>query len=278
VAREFIIYADESESRGRYYSNFYGGALVRSPDLAAVEARLERAKRKQGFAGEVKWDKVTSQYLDRYVRLMDVFFDLVAADRVKVRIMFTHNIHEPRGLTDAQQEDAYFILYYQFIKHAFGLAYSNPSAEPLTVRLYFDRLPDTRERVAAFKGYLRALSNSPQFRRAKIRITSDRIAEVDSHQHVILQCLDVVLGSMQFRLNDKHKAKPLGSRRRGKRTIAKEKLYRHISRRIRRIYPRFNIGISTGLAGERQNRWRHPYRHWVFVPKDHRKDFSRSKP
>ena len=38
---------------------------------------------------------------------------------------------------------------------------------------------------------------------------------------------------MAFRLNDKHKIKPPGQRTRGKRTIAKERLYKHISQRIR---------------------------------------------
>ena len=74
----------------------------------------------------------------------------------------------------------------------------------------------------------------------------DQIAEVDSHEHSILQAVDVVLGSMQFRLNDFHRAKPPGQARRGKKTIAKEKLYKRISQRIRSIYPNFNIGISTG--------------------------------
>lgn len=73
---------------------------------------------------------------------------------------------------------------------------------------------------------------------------------------------------MQFRLNDKHLEKPAGKHRRGKRTVAKEAVYKHISARIRRIYPGFNIGISTGTGGELANRWNHPYRHWLFTPAD----------
>jgi hypothetical protein len=90
--------------------------------------------------------------------------------------------------------------------------------------------------------------------------------------------MDIVLGSMAFRLNNKHKAKPVGQHRRGKRTVAKESLYRHISDRIRRIYPNFNIGESTGTQGDRANRWKHPYRHWKLIPKDHERDFSKAKP
>lgn len=88
-----------------------------------------------------------------------------------------------------------------------------------------------------------------------------------SEQHVILQCMDVILGAMYFRLNDLHKEKLPGTYRRGKRTIAKHTLYKHINTRIRRIYPGFNIGISTG--GTTADKWNHPYRHWLFTPKQY---------
>ncbi len=278
MAAEYIIYADESEKKGRYYSNFYGGALVRSTDLMSVESALEQQKESLGFHGEVKWQKVTANYLTRYQQLMDLFFDFVAAGQIKVRIMFTKNIHVPQNLTREQTENQYFLLYYQFIKHAFGLAHSNPTKTPVNCRLYFDQFPDTREKAEVFKGYLRGLSSSAEFRRARIRIGEQSIAEVTSHDHVILQCLDIVLGSMQFRLNDKHKTKPPGSHWRGKKTRAKEHLYRHMNRRVRSIYPNFNIGISTGVQGEEANRWHHEYRHWLFVPADHVRDRSRAKP
>jgi hypothetical protein len=80
--------------------------------------------------------------------------------------------------------------------------------------------------------------------------------------------LDVVLGAMAFRLNDMHLKKEPGQRTRGKRTIAKEKLYKHINTLIRQLYPNFNIGDSTGLGDEKENKWKQPYRHWRFIPKD----------
>jgi hypothetical protein len=83
---------------------------------------------------------------------------------------------------------------------------------------------------------------------------------------------------MQFRLNDWHLKKPPGQRRRAPRTVAKEKLYKMILGRIRRIYPGFNIGESTGIQGDIANRWRHPYRHWKFLPSDRRYDRTRVKP
>ncbi len=138
-------------------------------------------------------------------------------------------------------------------------------------------MPKDREDNAQFKAFLVGLNRNPQLRQAGIHFRADQIAEVDSHDHVLLQCLDVVLGAMAFRLNDKHKQKPSGERRPGKKTIAKQKLYELIRAQICRVYPRFNIGETTGKGGNWANLWRHPYRHWKFVPLDHEIDESKSK-
>ncbi|HTW94758.1 MAG TPA: DUF3800 domain-containing protein, partial [Tepidisphaeraceae bacterium] len=276
--RELVIYTDESDRDGRYFSNFYGGALVRSTDLALVIDQLERAKIKLHFHGEVKWQKVTENYLDKYKLLIDEFLDLVDADKVKIRVMFTQNRVVPKGLTHEQRQNEFHLLYYQFIKHAFGLQYANDGLQRLPIRLNLDQLPANREQIVAFKSFVLRLNQNPQFRAANVQFREDQIAEVASHDHVVMQCLDVVLGAMCFRLNNKHTEKPPGQRRRGKRTIAKEKLYKHVVGRIRKIHPNFNIGDSTGILGDVTNRWRQPYRHWKFTPTEHDLDDSKNKP
>lgn len=277
MPNEFIIYADESVVKGKYYSNFYGGLLVRSTHIEQVNESLESVKAAQNLNSEIKWQKVTANYLDKYKVMMDKFFDFVEEDLIKVRIMFTQNRYEAVALEDYHQENEYFLLYYQFIKHAFGLGYSNPDREPIKLRIYFDRLPDTKEKSALFKSYISSLEKSALFRRQRIKVPADQIAEVKSHNHTLLQCVDIVLGAIQFRLNDLHRVKPEGSRTRGKRTIAKEKLYKFINRRIRGIYPNFNIGITTGTKGTRKAYWNHSYRHWLFIPNQYQKDDSKTK-
>ncbi len=275
---EYIIYADESEERGTYFAHFYGGALVRSADLPAVLERLKAAKAALRFGGKIKWQKVTAQYLFKYMELMDVFFDLVESDVVKIRVMFLHRTNVPVGLTEDQKKNSYYLLYYQFLKNAFGLQHSTHGAEPASVRFYLDRRSATHEQKAQFKAYIASLEQQPQFRNARILFPAEQIAEVAISDHDLLQCLDVVVGAMQFRLNDFHLKKPEGAKRRAARTVAKEKLYKMILRRIRRIHPNFNIGISTGTDGDPANHWRHPYRHWEFMPKESRYDPGRVKP
>jgi len=165
-----------------------------------------------------------------------------------------------------QIDKGFQLLYYQFIKHAFGLRYSN-NLNDTYLRIFFDKLPDTTIKNEQFLNYIYDLQSLPQFIKAKIKIRRQDITEINSHDHVILQCMDIILESMASRLNDLHKVKPYGSRIRGKRTIAKEKLYKHILHRIRDIHSNFNIGNTTRRYPQ-EIIWISPYRHWKFVPKD----------
>ena len=141
--------------------------------------------------------------------------------------------------------------------------------------IFFDELPDNKLRCEEFKSKIYGIQSLNQFVRSKISIRREDIVDVDSRNHVILQCMDIILGSMAFRLNNMHLIKPKGSHMRGKKTIAKEKLYKHILNNIRQIVPHFNIGINTG--GDYQRRWIDAYRHWKFVPKDHKIDNTKFK-
>lgn len=278
MARELSIYCDESDSKGKHFENFYGGALVESIHLEEVIGRLQAKKDELNLGAEVKWQKITENYADKYIAFMDEAFALLKEGKLKVRVMFTQKYFGAANLTAEQRDNQFFLLYYQFVKNVFGLRYAG-NGNPTKVRLYFDQLPDTKTKCDSFKDFVVALNNQPSFRDAGLVIKKDQIAEVDSKEHVILQALDVILGSMPFKLNDKDKEIPEGARRRGKRTIAKEKVFKHISRNIRLLYPNFNIGISTGVKGEIENRWHHPYRHWLFVPTEMeiRKEFAKGK-
>lgn len=240
---------------------------------------MEEKKLGLNLFGEVKWSKVTHNYFEKYMELMNCFFELIQENKVKIRVMFTQNRYVAKNLNAYHLEHEYFLLYYQFIKRAFGLQHANDSDIDTNVRVYLDKLPiDTHAKIAQFKSFIHGLSNYPAFKKARIIFPEDQIAEVDSKHHVILQSLDIVLGAMTFRLNNKHKEKPPGERRRAKRTIAKEKLYASINAHIRKIHSGFNIGRSTGLRGEISNTWHHSYRHWHFIPSEYDIDKTKDKP
>lgn len=275
-SKEYIIWCDESVKSGKYYSNFYGGILIQSNDLENVTQQLKQVVSELYISEEIKWQKVDAFKLPAFTKLMDTFFELVRQNKIKVRIMFTQNANKAKKLTDEHLANEYFLLYYQFVKHHFGLQYSNETKNDINLKIFFDDMPDTYSKRQQFKEYIKGLERTKGFSDADIKIKKENITEVDSKRHIPLQFLDVVLGAMQFRLNDLHKEKPEGERKRGKRTIAKEKLYKHILKKICEMKPNFNIGISTGTENI-EDRWHHPYRHWLFIPKEFETDESKYK-
>jgi hypothetical protein len=273
---QYIIYCDESEDKGTFYSNFYGGALIRASEREAIEGLLSEAAK--DITGEAKWTKITELDEKAYIAFAAQFLELVADGFIKMRVMFTQNIHNTDHVDEYEADAKYFKLYYQFIKHAFGLMYCNEDRQNVNhITIYLDDAPDTKAKLDNFKSYIASLTVLPDFFESNIRISRDDVTEVDSKQHLILQAVDVVVGAIQFRLNEHHKAIQKGKKRRGKRTRAKERVYRAINKRLREIYSGFNIGVTTGQPDGNISRWRQQYRHWCFKPYQSVMDRTRGK-
>ena len=265
-ALEYILYCDESSDNGALYGDFFGGCILPAGKHQSICAALEAKKREQHLFGEIKWTKVTAPYVDKYCAVMRCFFDFVRSGEIRVRIMFRkkENRQETR---DRPRKDKYFKLYYQFLKHAFGFATPKDIIGTYYLHILMDELPDHIRVAKEFREYLCQMPTIRDFEASGMHIRERDIGEVCSHEHVLLQCVDVILGAMFFRLNKLHLEKPAGVSRRGKRTLAKEKLYEFILDEIRTIHPGFNIGVSTGARGRSCPHWSSPYEHWEFKPK-----------
>ena len=270
---EYIIYSDESVSKGELFSDFFGGALVTNRNFNEVNAALEAKKLELNLTGEIKWTKVSVAYLEKYKQMMDLFFSFVKQNKVKLRIMFQESGHSYDPLHQDQIANRYHLLYYQFIKHAFGLRYHDaPAGETVYLKLYFDKMPVSIQESDAFKAHIAYLQNLWQFRNARILIRPDDIAEIDSHKHSIQQCMDIVLGAMSFRLNNKHLVIPPGATEPGHKTKAKETLFNHILELIKDANGIEDFDISkTTLPDQARDRWIIPYRHWKFLAAEFRK-------
>lgn len=274
----YIIFCDESDTKGEFYSHFYGGALVEASKQQSIEAELQAAKdRLHIFDGEMKWQRITEPYKDKYIEFVHCVFDIVDRGDMKLRIMFTQNRWKPY-LDEYQYDNEYFLLYHQFIKHAFGLRYSTADGTiPSSAAVLLDDIPHSAEKLHVFKKYLSSLSEFPIWQKAAFSIAYEEITDVNSKEHNILQALDVVLGGMQSRLNEKHTRTIPPAKRRSKRARAKAEVYDAIKARIFKLYPNFNVGISTGQAGGPTDRWTGFYRHWLFMPAGAQEDASKTK-
>ena len=101
--KEYIIFCDESDREGKYYSNFYGGLIVGASEFQRVTQRLNQKKEELNLFHEVKWQRVTEPYLAKYAEFIRTFFDEVINGNIKVRIMFRQNAQKPRGLTRGER-------------------------------------------------------------------------------------------------------------------------------------------------------------------------------
>lgn len=268
MASRIIVYCDESSKKGPHFSNFYGASIVLSEHFHIVDTSLRERYNSLGLTCEVKWNNISPSSEERFVSFVDTFFDQIDAGKVKTRIMFTHNLFRPIGLTDEHVRHQYFLLYYQFIKNGLGFKQYQHAHGERDIQLICDQFPHTGTQVDEFRRFLVGL-NQNCLNRNGLHLENKNIGEAKSHDHLILQGTDLILGAMQFKLNGLDRAIPEGLTHRGKKTRSKERVYKHILRRIWQLYPNFNIGISTGNQGDFGNRWLHPYRHWKLVPKNH---------
>ena len=131
----------------------------------------------------------------------------------------------------------------------------------------FDEIPYPLDQRDAFKAHILSLQKFWQFRKARLKIRLDDIAEINSKKHTIQQCMDIVLGAMAFVLNKKHLETAPGTNERGKRTIAKEKLFNHIIELIKESNGCEVFYIcETTPSKSPKDYWITPYRHWKFLP------------
>ena len=90
------------------------GALVKVTDIQNIEKQLNNKKQELNLKGEIKWSKVTENYLEKYIEMINLFFNFIKSGKIKVRIMFAQNAHVADNLTKQQTDNEYSILYYYF--------------------------------------------------------------------------------------------------------------------------------------------------------------------
>lgn len=264
---KYVIYCDESVKNGKRFSNFYGGLIIKRKDLHEIVNILENFRVLEGgYKGEYKWQNIKPQNLQSYLRLINIAFDLIKNNKIRFRVLFTNNFFEYRP-DDYSREHGFFLLYYQFLKHIFGLSLNERNNTSIRI----DKLPDKKEKVAMFINWI---STKEQGLRYK------DITEVDSAQDDIMQIVDIILGSIQFKLNKQNEVKQVITSKKGtlvkktgKRTGAKIQSWNLIKARIQDLPPEtqyrfFTFGQTTGEAHS-LNRIRNDlYRHWMFQAYD----------
>lgn len=162
------IWLDESDRHGEFYSNFYGGILVLSRHYQEVMERMRSVIADAGINDEIKWQKVNEYHYDKYLRVVDELFDLAQEDKIKIRIFFRHNQYIASRLTDEEKKADYQMLYYQFIKYAFGLPYAE-DGDLDSMTLFIDEIPLRQNERNEFISHIREIAHDSVLKKKRTK-------------------------------------------------------------------------------------------------------------
>lgn len=254
---KYIIVCDESSRKGRCFSYFYGGAIVAENKYEKISNVLDDYKAKFGLH-ELKRTKITEKNYKQYIDVIDLFFTFVKSGDIKVRVMFAPNDQLER--LPKEQNATYSKFYNTFIVNAFSVFYAG---QDIKLRLIFDDLPETKEQIELFKTLLEKKINYDNSSKHKnrVQVNHDRIEEVDSRKHVVLQCVDVITGLIDFYINT-----PLSEIKNSKRATAKNKVFLEIKKQIEEIHENFEFLDTTWPIWSTKG-WKDCYKHFVYKKK-----------
>lgn len=253
--QNYVIICDESTKKGSNFSYFYGGAMLQENKYDKISKLLEFRKSEHGLH-EMKRIKITEKNYKDYINVLELFFVFVKSGDIKMRIMFSpndqlsfkHNTH-----------DTFMKFYYTFIINAFNIFYAK---EDFNLRLICDDLPETKDQCKLFKKcIINKIRNNDKVNTNKVYINRDRIEEVDSQKHVILQCVDVIVGLTDFYLNTSKE-----DIKKSKRARARLYVWEYICSQIMCIDENFQLTKTTQPIFSHKG-WKGQYKHFVYKQK-----------
>ncbi len=253
---KYIIVADESTKKGKNYSYFYGGAILLEAEYEFISSVIEDFKSKLGL-NEIKRTKITEKNYKDYIKVLKFFFAFVKSGYIKIRIMFSPN---NQLMNIPKKENVTFTkFYFAFIFNAFSIFYANRN---IRLRLIFDDLPETKSQCEEFKKCIKAKAKFNQkLNSNKVYINKQQIEEVDSKKHPILQCVDVITGTIDYYLNTP-KEELIAS----KRAKARNEILKFILTQIQGMHENFIITETTSPIYSHKG-WLDRYKHFVYKQK-----------
>jgi len=118
------------------------------------------------------------------------------------------------------------------------------------------------------------------FLKSNTKIPRGEFNQLDSKNCILTQAIDLILGAICFKLNEKDKERIEG--RIGNRTRSKIRIYQFISKKIRElspstIYRYFNIGIETSGGSESCRLLNDKYRHKILIAREKVRDYRKDR-
>lgn len=277
----YEITADEAWTHtslppNRYWC-FFGGIFGPESDCDRLETALRAVVVREGLNGEVKWSSVTGRNIVAYKLLVDEFFRHISAHGLTYRQVFLDRsyVHVPDpGAPVLSPLDIQFKIYYQFLKHHFGLRYlpaSDPTREHhVTIRLDGHSSWHHTDNLSAFVERLGGHFNEPRL--------STKVHFVNSERFMRLQICDLLMAAAGSYGNRMHERRECGRRGMTRKQACRLEMAKYIYNHFRALDAAergtraFNWFESTGKDGDRENTLKHKLRIWKFIPNGFRRD------
>ena len=182
----YDLYCDES---GTDKNNFHFGAIHCSRSRALIfDKQIQQFRAETGMTGEMKWTKVSAAMLPAYIKFADIFLDDLYVTFIVSEITKGHHWRKLASSPDSQFLHAYFHFIEQvtWASARYAIFLDETSSKPYKFNSfhYCLNLPDIRWKKQKKYHTFRLLS---------------------SHQHNIMQLVDVILGALASRATALHK-------------------------------------------------------------------------
>ena len=277
---EYEIHADEAWTHNgnplKRYWCFIGGLFGSVGDLDRLDKQLRLLKLDHGIESEVKWSKITVDRLPGYTAFIDCVFDFLWKHEIRYRQIFLDRsyVHydnyqkDPKNLYNL---DVQFKVYYQLIKHHFGIKSMPSHRDGAKIYLRLDDFSSQKhkDRLEGFVNDLPQRLERPDIQFA--------ISYVNSARNLRIQICDLLMGAAGSYGNKMHDERSKGRRGMSEKQKIRLKLCKHIYDHLRKLScgergtHAFNWFESTG-ASSPEDGYKNKVRIWKFIPKAYLKD------
>lgn len=174
-----------------------GGLIIKEPELNRVSQALLDFRKETGMHAELKWTKVTNQFLPKYRRFIDYFFQLNTNDTLHFQsIIIDNHAVDHKKYNKGDKELSFYKFYYQLLLNCFGRTYGQ-LADSSKFIVHLDH------RTSSYPlGALKVILNRGM--RKKFGIISEPFRSIqphDSKQFDLMQLNDLLIGAIGFQKN-----------------------------------------------------------------------------
>lgn len=275
---QYEIFADEAWTHNspplRRYHNFFGGIFGTESHLGALDTQLRQAIAATGNNQEIKWQHLTPRNVGLYMAFADHLFDAIRGNKVTYRQMFCDRSVlrvEPSGESRPTEIDVQFKLYYQFLKHCFGIKHL-PDKESSEILVRLDGHSSQKHKTK-LTGYAEELPGALGLRNLTVRLTFEQ-----SERTPRIQVCDLLMGAAGSYGNKMHQLRENGASGMTPKQKARLEFAKFVYGNLKNINNAargsggFNWFETTGMSGDPKNMLTHPVRIWKFLPSRYQVD------